>query len=121
VLAGRTDLRELAAAVSAAGRVVCSDTGVAHLATALSTPSVVLFGPVPPAHWGPPAGREHHRVIWKGGLGDPHAAEPDRGLLEISVSEVLESLDRLPRTGIPRVSAPAAGAAAAAGRARDLR
>ena len=57
ILAGRTDLIGLAALVAAAGRVVCGDTGVAHLATALRTPSVVLFGPTSPERWGPPADR----------------------------------------------------------------
>ena len=32
----------------ARARVLCGDTGVAHLATALGTPSVVLFGPTRP-------------------------------------------------------------------------
>ncbi len=90
--AGRTSLVDLASLVSAAGRVVCADTGVAHLATALRTPSVVLFGPCSPAHWGPPADREWHRAIWKGRSGDPHAATPDPGLLAITVDEVLEAL-----------------------------
>jgi ADP-heptose:LPS heptosyltransferase len=48
VVAGRTGLRELAALVATAGRVICGDTGVAHLATALRTPSVLLFGPMSP-------------------------------------------------------------------------
>ena len=43
-----------------AGRVVCGDTGVAHLATAFGTPSVVLFGPTPPRRVGPAAGRPRH-------------------------------------------------------------
>ena len=47
----RFDLLELTAVVAAAARVVCGDTGVAHLATALGTPSVVLFGPTSPARW----------------------------------------------------------------------
>lgn len=93
VLAGRTDLRELAAVVAAADTVLCGDTGVAHLATAMGTPSVVLFGPVSPEHWGPPRGRTRHRVIWNGGLGDPHGSVPDPGLLKIEVDEVLAELD----------------------------
>jgi ADP-heptose:LPS heptosyltransferase len=93
VLAGRTTLLQLAALVSAATLVVCGDTGVAHLATALGTPSVVLFGPTSPARWGPPAGR-CHRVLWKGTTGDPHAAEPDGGLLRIEAGEVLEAIGR---------------------------
>jgi ADP-heptose:LPS heptosyltransferase len=96
VLAGRTDLRELAAAVGAAARVVCADTGVAHLATALGTPSVVLFGPVPPYLWGPPPSRAQHRALWKGRRGDPNADSPDPGLVGISVSDVLGALDGLP-------------------------
>lgn len=95
VFAGRTDLMGLAALVGAAGRVVCGDTGVAHLATALRTPSVVLFGPVTPELWGPPRDRPWHRVLWAGHEGDPHGDEPDAGLLEIQVADVLEALDRL--------------------------
>ncbi|MET8358356.1 glycosyltransferase family 9 protein [Micromonospora sp. NPDC005171] len=66
VLAGRTDLGALAALVADARLVVSGDTGVAHLATGYGTPSVVLFGPVPPAHWGPPPDRPRHRVLWAG-------------------------------------------------------
>jgi ADP-heptose:LPS heptosyltransferase len=94
--AGLLGLDELAALVAAAGLVVCGDTGVAHLATAYGTPSVVLFGPTPPALWGPPAFGPH-RVIWRGGCGDPHADRPDPGLLAIGVDEVLTAVET--RTG----------------------
>ncbi|HZW52847.1 MAG TPA: glycosyltransferase family 9 protein [Candidatus Elarobacter sp.] len=94
VYAGRTNLRELAALVAAAGRVVCGDTGVAHLATAYRTPSVVLFGPIPPAAWGPPP-RPYHRVIWNGTTGDPHADRVDPGLLAIRPERVIAALDAL--------------------------
>lgn len=95
VLAGNTSLTALAELVAAAGRVVSGDTGIAHLATATGTPSVVLFGPVPPAEWGPPA-LPHHIAIWTGKRGDPHAPTTDPGLLEIGVDRVLEALGRLP-------------------------
>jgi ADP-heptose:LPS heptosyltransferase len=95
VLAGRTDLRGLAETVAGAGRVVCGDTGVAHLATAFGTPSVVLFGPTPPSEWGPPPDRAQHRALWAGRRGDPHARTPDPGLLEIGVADVLAALSRL--------------------------
>jgi ADP-heptose:LPS heptosyltransferase len=97
VYAGRTTLLELAALVAASGRVVCGDTGVAHLATAYGTPSVVLFGPTSPLHWGPPPDRPSHRALWAGHRGDPHAAEPDAGLLALAVDDVLEALDDLDR------------------------
>lgn len=96
VLAGRTSVDQLATLVSAAGRVVCTDTGVGHLATALGTPSVLLFGPVSPAEWGPPAELRRHVVLWAGSRGDPHAGQPDPGLLRITVADVLDALERLP-------------------------
>jgi ADP-heptose:LPS heptosyltransferase len=101
VLAGRTDLLGLAAVVAAADVVLCGDTGVAHLATALGTSSVVLFGPVPPAQWGPPPQRRRHVALWAGRLGDPHAAEPDPGLLQITVDDVLAAL---PTQAVPMTS-----------------
>jgi ADP-heptose:LPS heptosyltransferase len=96
VWAGRTDVLTLATLVERAGRVVCGDTGIAHLATALGTPSVVLFGPTPPSEWGPPADRPWHRVLWNGSRGDPHASMPDPGLLAITADEVITALAELP-------------------------
>ena len=95
VLAGRTDLGALARVVVSAARVACGDTGVAHLATAVGTPSVVLFGPIPPSRWGPPPSARHV-ALWKGRIGDPHDSAPHDGLLMIGVDEVVEALDRLP-------------------------
>jgi ADP-heptose:LPS heptosyltransferase len=100
VLAGTTDLAGLAAAVAAAGRLACGDTGVAHLATALGTPSVVLFGPTPPSEWGPPAD-PRHVALWAGRRGDPHGDDPDPGLLEIDVPTVVRALARLPAPFAP--------------------
>lgn len=92
VLAGRTNLDTLARTVRAAGRVVSADTGIAHLAVAVGTPSVTIFGPVSPARWGPPPGRPRHRVLWAGREGDPHTPEPFGGLAEIGVEDVLVAL-----------------------------
>jgi ADP-heptose:LPS heptosyltransferase len=88
------DLVRLVTLVSAAARVVSGDTGVAHLATALRKPSVVLFGPVSPRLWGPPEDARH-LVLWAGRTGDPHAHLPDSGLLEITPEQVLKALRRL--------------------------
>jgi ADP-heptose:LPS heptosyltransferase len=96
VVAGRTDLRGLVALVAGAGRVVCGDTGTAHLATALRVPSVVLFGPCAPDRWGPPPERPWHRALWAGRRGDPHASSPDPGLLALTPADVLDALDGLP-------------------------
>lgn len=86
-------LTELAAAVAGARAVLCGDTGVSHLATAMGTPSVTLFGPTPPELWGPPPSARH-RVLWRGRTGDPHGQAPDPGLLDITVAEVLAELRR---------------------------
>jgi ADP-heptose:LPS heptosyltransferase len=95
VLAGKTDLADLTCIVSSARAIVCGDTGIAHIATALRTPSVVLFGPTSPRYWGPPANRPYHRVIWRGILGDPHAPYVDPGLASITVEEVISELHAL--------------------------
>lgn len=92
VLAGRTDVIELARVVAAAGRVVSGDTGIAHLAVAVGTPSVTLFGPVAPSRWGPPAGRPAHAALWSGLTGDPHGDRPDPGLMRLGVDDVLDAL-----------------------------
>lgn len=95
VLAGH-DLGSLAALVSKASLVVCGDTGVGHLATGYGTPSVLLFGPTPPALWGPPEGRPQHVALWAGRTGDPHGRTPDPGLLRLTTDDVLAAAhDRL--------------------------
>ena len=98
VVAGRTNIEELAALVAHARLVVCGDTGMAHLATAYRTPSVVLFGPVSPALWGPPP-RPQHVVLWNGtSSGDAWGAEIDRALLAIGVDDVVMACDELVAT-----------------------
>jgi ADP-heptose:LPS heptosyltransferase len=95
VVAGRTTLLELAALVGNAGLLVSGDTGVAHLATAFGTPAVLLFGPVPPAEWGPPAGARRQRTLWAGRRGDPHADVADTGLLALTPEHVGREIDDL--------------------------
>jgi ADP-heptose:LPS heptosyltransferase len=101
VLAGTTSVLGLAALVAGARLVICGDTGVAHLATAFGTPSVLLFGPVSPALWGPRTDGPH-AVLWHPELvrGDRWAADPDPALLAITPDEVLAAT-RPPQ--IPRV------------------
>ena len=102
VAAGRTDLAGLADLVGRARLVVCGDTGIAHLASAFATPSVVLFGPVSPSLWGPPADGPH-TVLWHGdGTGDPHGRRTDPALLDVEVEEVLDAVDDALRSPLAR-------------------
>jgi lipopolysaccharide heptosyltransferase I len=52
-LVGRTSLRQLAALIDLAGRVVCHDSGPLHIAAALGKPTVAIFGPTNPDRTGP--------------------------------------------------------------------
>jgi len=54
-LVGKTSLRELVYVLQRADVVVSPDTGTVHLAVALGTPVVALFGPTAPERCGPPA------------------------------------------------------------------
>lgn len=94
VLAGTTDIAALAALVAGARLLISGDTGIAHLATAYATPSVVLFGPMPPGLWGPPPDRPRHRAIWHGtrvDRGDSPDPAVHPALLRVTVDEVIEA------------------------------
>jgi ADP-heptose:LPS heptosyltransferase len=96
VVAGRTSLADLVALVASARLVVSGDTGVSHLASAFARPSVTLFGPVPPAEWGPPR-HPRHQVLWAGQPGyhgDPHSSELDPALAAITPDQVGRTADR---------------------------
>jgi ADP-heptose:LPS heptosyltransferase len=104
---GSLRLRDLAETVGMAGLLVCGDTGVAHLATALGTPSVLLFGPTPPTWWGPAIDHHLHTVVWHGtGPGDPHAVTVDPALAAIGVDEVVEAARELLEKTTVRTGAP---------------
>ena len=50
-LAGKTSLGGLAAVISELDLFISNDTGPAHIANAVNTPSITLFGPVDPKRW----------------------------------------------------------------------
>ncbi len=52
-LCGQTDVRALAAVLALAQQVICCDSGPMHIAAALGTPIVAVFGPTNPARTGP--------------------------------------------------------------------
>lgn len=96
----RTDIMQLAHLVAGARLVLSTDTGVSHLATTFRRPAITLFGPVPPAWWGPPPGNPQHKTLWTGRIGDNYGERPDPGLLEISVESVIDAIEELRREGV---------------------
>src|SRR5918995_1922086 len=86
-LAGMTNLGEFAALVSALDLLVTNDTGASHVAAAMRTPSIVLYGPSRPDRWAP-LDRRRHRVI--DAASDPDApADGTAALHALSVDDVL--------------------------------
>ena len=61
-LAGMTGLGEFAAVTATLDLLVTNDTGASHVAAAMGTPSLVLFGPTRPDRWAP-LDRGRHQVI----------------------------------------------------------
>jgi heptosyltransferase-1 len=97
------ELGQLMALLSNALCIVGGDTGPLHLAVALGTPSVALFGPTDPARNGPyRSGSSASAVPIDIVLRSPHAvttykrsAHVDPSMLEIEVDTVFESVRRL--------------------------
>jgi heptosyltransferase-1 len=94
-LAGRTSLPELAGIMQKARLAVTADTGPMHLAAALGTRVVALFGPTAPGRTGPfGAG---HRVVRLGISCSPcfqrHCPEP-RCLTALSPDAVLAAVEK---------------------------
>ena len=58
-LAGKTSLGGLAALIDGLDLFVSNDTGPAHIACALNTPSITIFGPADYRRWAPLDQRLH--------------------------------------------------------------
>jgi len=61
-LTGQTTLGQFAAVISALDLLVTNDTGASHVAAAMQTPSIVLFGPSRPERWAPLDLTRHHII-----------------------------------------------------------
>jgi heptosyltransferase-1 len=107
-LIGRTDLKQLAALLRRAALHLCGDTGSAHIAAALGTPVVSIFGRSNPARLAP-YGQEHlalhHREQCAPACRRFHEtapvnskqkclAPPPRCLAAVTVEEVVDAVRR---------------------------
>ncbi len=92
-LAGETTLQELAAVLSLSSLALCNDSGGMHLAAALGTPLVALFGITDPDTTGPLGKNIHiiqHAVRRSRDI-PRHSAEAEKALASISTTEVLQA------------------------------
>ena len=95
-LSGKTTLKELGALIERAHTVICVDSVPLHIASALKTPLVALFGPTSEIEWGP---WQHPRaqVIAKKwscrpcGLDGCGGSKKSDCLSQLSIDEILES------------------------------
>ena len=90
-LAGRTSLGALIGLTSRYRLLLTNDSGPAHIASALGTPSVVVFGSANPLNWAP-LNRTWHRVVadWAA----PCRYLPDDGCASDSYPPCLQAVDR---------------------------
>jgi exopolysaccharide biosynthesis WecB/TagA/CpsF family protein len=65
-LTGKTSLRELAAVIRSADLFIGADSGVMHMAAAVGTPVVAIFGPSNADAWGPWTPEGKSRVVRSG-------------------------------------------------------
>jgi len=92
-LAGETTLQELAAVLSLSALALCNDSGGMHLAAALGTPLVALFGITDPDSTGPLGQRFQilQHAIQRTRDIPRHSAEARKALAAISTTEVLQT------------------------------
>jgi ADP-heptose:LPS heptosyltransferase len=95
-LAPATSLRELAAVTRSATLFISSDTGPLHLAVAVGTACVGLFGPMPSERNGPYG--QHHvavqKVCLRGTSRGRRTAGPE-SMEAIAIEDVCEACDRI--------------------------
>jgi heptosyltransferase-2 len=100
-LCGQTALRTLAAVLARCHLLVTNDSAPLHVAVAVGTPSVTLFGPTDSTAALPPGATQHVGIQSSASCSPCYANEPFPGcetwicMEEIGVSEVLEAARRL--------------------------
>ncbi len=99
-LAGQTTLGQLAALLADLQLVLGVDNGPLHLATAVGTPTVRLYGPSDETLWGPWGPAAQHRVVRAPGTAPTGDLQPGRlglsggpAMLAITPAQVIAAID----------------------------
>jgi ADP-heptose:LPS heptosyltransferase len=104
-LSGKIDLLTLTALIEQARMIVTVDTAPMHLAAAMHTPQVVLFGPTNPFHWRP---RESSALVLQGRSTSPVVEftpdQPRHSMNDVSTEAVISAMNSLLSTPAAQVS-----------------
>lgn len=102
-LAGKTTLIQVAAALENADLFITNDSGPMHLAMAMGTPTVALFGPETPRRYGPVSDR--HIAVYKNYSCSPcinfakakkiRCKHNTKCIRDITVEEVFEAAEKI--------------------------
>ncbi len=93
-MSGKLTLMESAALIAGAKLFIGIDSGPSHLAAAMQTPQITLFGPTNPFHW---RARHASSIVLQGGKQNPvvrfdsHSAPGD--LNALSTEEVIHAIN----------------------------
>lgn len=112
-LTGKTTLPDLAGVISACDALVTADSGAMHIASAVGTPLIALFGSTDPAVTGP-YGDSPARVLYKSLACAPCGKHPTCAgrfdcLISINPAEVLAALGEILSTPAEQTLAARAG------------
>jgi len=97
-LAGKTTIGDLAAVFKKCGLLIGIDSAAMHIAAAVGTPTVTIFGPSAPINWAPRG--KQHEIIFKDLPCVPcrqkgcNNSAVSRCLQELEVGEVIEAVDK---------------------------
>jgi lipopolysaccharide heptosyltransferase II len=104
VMAGRTTIKQFAAIAKQSVLFVGSDSGAMHMASAVGTPVVALFGPSNPREWGPRGGPVEvlYKEIDCRSCFHPTCRRGEENCMKlIAVPEVVAAAERLLHAGKP--------------------
>lgn len=94
-LAGKTSLPMLGAMIDQLTLLIANDSGPAHIAYALGTPAVILFGDANPERYGPPQPGPFRLVFPPEGVTVSDTNPAQRRLGEITIEQVVSAAEGL--------------------------